>query len=169
MSFIRPEAQEALWRWREVLVGATLAAFGLWLGWKGIGGQAIIGVLLMVLGIGLAFAGWQRARFRTGRNGAGVVYVTEGQITYYGPYQGGFVAVEEIQSLLLDKTTAPTWIISAPGREALVIPTNAEGAEALFDAFTALPGFDTERMLTALQTSAQQRTPLWQRRTTALH
>ncbi|MEM8632567.1 MAG: hypothetical protein AAGF74_15135 [Pseudomonadota bacterium] len=169
MSFIRPEAQETLWRWREVLVGAALGLLGLWMGWSGIGAQAIVGIVLMVAGVALCAAGWQRGRFRAGRDGAGVVHVTEGQVTYYGPLTGGVLARSEISRVALDGRGTPHWVLSAPGRDDLAIPTNAEGAEALFDVFSALDGFPTEAMLAALEGPGQEVSVIWQHRTAALH
>ncbi|MEM6635858.1 MAG: hypothetical protein AAF667_08210 [Pseudomonadota bacterium] len=163
MSFIRPEAQHVLWRWREVLIGIALTIAGLWLGWKGIGAQALIGTLMMVGGVAFSFAGWQRVRFRTGRDGEGMVQVTEGRVTYFAPFLGGSIDAGDMNALTLQQGPRPLWLLSAPGREDLIIPTNAAGAEALFDFFTALPGFDAEAMLAALNAPGREAIVLWQR------
>ena len=47
MSFIRPEARAALWRWREVLAGAGVGALGIWMGLTGLGFEVIFGATLM--------------------------------------------------------------------------------------------------------------------------
>ena len=164
MTFFRPEAQAALWRWREVIAGVVLALLGLWLvsgpgfllavpGYAGIAGGAV-----------LAWLGVQRARFRGPDGGTGAVQVDEGQITYFGPLAGGTVALREMESLTLDGNMFPAhWRLDQPGQPALLIPVNAAGAEALFDAFAALPGLKTERMLTTLRAEPHQAVVIWQR------
>lgn len=161
---IRPEAKAQLMRWREVLAGCFCAGLGLW--WL-IGP----GHLLMLPAVGLLFAGsaliWvgvQRARFRAAGQGPGSVRVDEGQITYFGPLTGGAVALRELTHLTLDKSLFPAhWRLLQPGSTELLIPVNAEGADALFDAFATLPGLRTERMLNALQGSDTHAIVIWQR------
>ena len=164
MSFIRPEANAAIWRWREVMVGALVAALGLY--WVIGPGQLLgwVGWVLIVTGIALGVVGMQRARFRAGSDGPGVVTVDEGQIAYFGPLTGGAVAVSEIERLTLDHTAKPAhWVLDQPGQPALYIPINATGAEALFDMFAALPGLKTERMLWALNNKGAQLIVIWER------
>ncbi|MEP3917291.1 hypothetical protein [Ascidiaceihabitans sp.] len=151
MSFIRPEAATALRRWREALVGvAVLALAALWLfGRPGL--LQLMGYPLLMIAAVLIWVGVQRARFRTGAGGAGAVQVDEGQITYFGPLTGGATAVADLQRLTLDRALTPAhWRLDASDTPALLIPVNAEGADALFDAFARLPGLQTERMLTEL-------------------
>ncbi|MBB93678.1 MAG: hypothetical protein CML68_03595 [Rhodobacteraceae bacterium] len=166
MSFIRPEARAALMRWREVLIGAALAALGLsWamgpgglLGW--------IGWALALAGAALAVTGLRRMRFRQGTDGPGVVQVDEGKIAYFGPLDGGAVAASELERLILDPTDQPPcWVLEQPGSPALHIPVNAAGSEALFDAFGALPGLDTRRLLSHLDRKAPMPVVVWERRT----
>lgn len=164
MSFIRPEAQAALWRWREVLAGAATAGLGLFwvlgpgalLGW--------VGGALILAGFALGLIGVQRARFRAGGGGVGVVQVDEGQIAYFGPLSGGVVAARELERLVLDPTLHPAhWVLGQPGQDPLHIPVNAEGSDALFDVFAALPGMRTERMLAQLQGAARHPVVIWER------
>ncbi|MFD3189851.1 hypothetical protein ACFMPD_06190 [Sedimentitalea sp. HM32M-2] len=164
MSFVRPQARAAIWRWREVLGGAATLLLGLWwlagpgglLGWVG-GALALAGGALCVVGL-------QRARFRAGGGGPGVVQVDEGQITYFGPLDGGAVAVEDLERLTLDASGKPAhWRLHCPGRAALSIPVNAEGAEALFDVFSTLPGLRTERMLAQMRTRSDRPVLIWRR------
>lgn len=150
-GFFRPEARALLWRWREVICGAVIVLIGLWwiigpgllLGW--------IGYLLLAVGAVFVFLGVQRARFRGTGGGAGAVQVVEGQITYFGPLTGGTVALRELHRLSLERGMFPAhWKLEQQGRAPLLIPVNAAGSEALFDAFATLPGLRTERMLTEL-------------------
>lgn len=164
MSFIRPEARAALWRWREVLIAAAIGLLGLaWatgpgglLGW--------VGIALLVAAIALALVGVQRARFRTGTGGPGVVQVDEGQIAYFGPLTGGAVATSELERIVLDPTSKPPhWLLQQPGQAIVQIPINATGADALFDVFGALPGFSTQKMLTTLHKPGLHPVVIWER------
>lgn len=163
MSLVRPAARAALWRWREVLVGAGVLALGLWwmLGAGGLLGW--IGAATLLSGAALIVAGVQRARFRTASGGPGVVQVDEGRIAYFGPLNGGAVALSELSALTLDRRGTPHWVLSQPGQPDLCIPLNAEGAEVLFDVFASLPGLRTERMLSELARRADHPVPIWRR------
>lgn len=170
MSFVRPEVRAALWRWRETLVGGAVALLGLW--WMA-GPRGLlfwIGAVLLAAGAALALAGVQRARFRTGGGGPGVVQVVEGQLAYFGPETGGVIDVAAIRRVALE---GGRWRIEAPGSR-LEIPVDAEGAEALFDVFAALPGLGTETVLAALEGDAAQESTggsrlLWQAGPRRLH
>jgi len=164
MDFFRPEAQAAIWRWREVLLGGLVALFGIWF----ILGPgfllAIPGYGLLVAGVALIWLGVQRGRFRGAGGGAGAVQVDEGQVTYFGPLTGGSVALRELQSLTLDGTLFPAhWRLTQDGSPALLIPVNAAGSEALFDAFATLPGLKTERMLHTLNNNPREAVVIWHR------
>lgn len=164
MSFIRPEAKTAIWRWREVLVGIGVGLLGFsWIGGPG-GLLGWIGWVLVLAGVALAVIGVQRARFRTGAGGPGLVTVDEGQITYMGPLTGGMVAAQELERLALDPTSRPAhWVLEQPGQATLHIPVNAEGAEALFDVFSSLPGLKTEQMLAELNGGSAHPVVIWER------
>ncbi len=164
MSFVRPEAKLALWRWREVIVAAFVFILGLsWVTGPG-GLLGWIGWVLIAIALALAVVGVQRARFRTGAGGPGVVSIDEGQITYFGPLDGGTVATREIERLALDPTSSPAlWVLDQPGQPTLHIPVNAEGAEALFDVFSSLPGLKTQQMLAELNGSAMHPVVIWER------
>ncbi|WP_101065533.1 hypothetical protein [Roseovarius salinarum] len=166
MSFIRPEARAALLRWREALVAVGLLGVGLWWVVVGAGALRIVGAALLVAGTGLAAAGVQRARFRTGGAGPGVVRVDEGQIVYFGPVTGGAVALSEITEISLDRSGRPGhWVIAQPGQPDLCIPLNAEGADALFDAFASLPGLRTDHMLARMRDTSSRTERIWVRDT----
>jgi hypothetical protein len=165
MSFIRPEARAEIWRWREALAGLATAALGLWwivgpgglLGW--------LGLALCLAGAALCVVGYQRGRFRGGGGGPGMVQVDERQIIYFGPLNGGTIAVADLERLALDPTGSPAhWVLDQPGHSPLFIPVNAEGADALFDVFATLPGMRTERMLAELQGRAVHPVVIWERR-----
>jgi hypothetical protein len=163
MSFIRPEARAAIWRWREIIIGIAVTTLGLsWvLGPGGLIGW--VGWIVIAAGLALIMVGMQRARFRSGSGGPGVVQVDEGQIVYFGPLTGGAVAISDLSRLCLDPTLKPAhWVLEQPGQPSLSIPVNAAGAETLFDVFATLPGLRTEAMLVALSSKAAHPVVIWQ-------
>ncbi len=164
MSFIRPDAQAALWRWREVLVGAAgLTLAGAWaLGSFGI--FRWLAFALCAAALLLIAAGIQRGRFRGAGGGSGVVQVDERQITYFGPLSGGSISLSEIGAISLDHSSSPAhWLLVPLQGDALRIPVNAQGADTLFDAFAGLNGLKTERMLRALKEGETGQIVIWRR------
>ncbi len=164
MSFVRPEAKAEILRLREILIGVICIALGAY--WALGVGQLLgyVGILLVILGASLCVIGYQRSRFRIGGQGPGVVQVVEGQIAYFGPLNGGTLATEAIERLALDPSGKPAhWILEHSGQPALHIPVNAEGADALFDVFSALPGIKTERLLSELHRKTVIPTVIWER------
>lgn len=155
MSFVRPEIIETVQRWREVIAaGATLAA-GLWLLSRPGFALPAIGLVLGLLGLGWAALAFRRARFRQDGEAPGIVRVTEAQIAYLGPRIGGFIGLPDLSEIrLLTLRGRRVWKLRAATGEALHIPVEAQGAEALFDAFAALPGMDTAALVAALGTDA---------------
>lgn len=164
---IRPEVKEALWRWREVLLGLVCVALGLnWI-LTSYGAVALIGGGIVAIGVALVLSGVQRARFRQSGGGVGVVDVDERQITYFGPYGGGAMAVDDLCEVATDGRG--NWLLRDTGGQALLIPMAAEGAEVLFDAFTALPGLGGAELVAASQRSDQEYTVVWQKAHNQLH
>lgn len=164
MTFFRPEAQAELWRWRECIAGGMIALLGLWLVFGPGFLLAVPGWALILAGIVAIWLGVQRARFRGKDGGAGAVQVDEGQVTYFGPLTGGTVALREMDRLSLERSMFPAhWRLDQPGQSPLLIPVNAAGSEALFDAFATLPGLRTEHMLTELHATRHQAVVIWRR------
>ena len=164
MSFLRPEAKAELWRWREVLGGAAVILLGLWL-------VAGPGLLLAVPGYALIAGGvafvWliaQRARVRKSGNVDGAVRGDGRQIACFGPLTGGIVALREMERLSLVRGSYPAhWKLEQPGQNAVMIPVDAAGTDALFDAFAVLPGLKTERMLAELADDKTLSVVIWER------
>ena len=89
--------------------------------------------------------------------------VDEGQVTYFGPLTGGAVALCDLEELALIRSRqTPHWRLSTSDAD-LYIPVNANDTEALFDAFTVLPGLKVQRMLSALQGTTAQDIVIWTR------
>jgi len=164
MNFIRPDAARAIRRWRESLVGIAVVILGLIWVFGRPGLLQFLGYPVVIIGVIFILVGIQRARFRTQDNGAGAVQVDEGQITYFGPLTGGATALADMERLTLDRNLKPAhWRLDSPGTPALLIPVNAAGSDALFDAFATLPGLRTERMLSEMNTSEHQAVVIWER------
>ena len=162
--FFRPEAKATLWRWREVLVGVGLAVLALWLLAQARGVLGYIAPVLLVGAGALIMVGLQRGRFRGASGGLGTVQVIEGEVIYFGPLTGGSVALRELQRLTLDGgQTPPHWRLDQPDHTPLLIPVDADGADALFDAFSALPGLRTEQMLAKLRAGTRAPVVIWER------
>ncbi len=167
---IRKEAKDALMRWRGVIAAALIGAFGLRLLLATFGIMPWIGGLLVALSVVLLFASLQRMRFFSGHDGPGVVQVVEGQLSYFGPLDGGIVSLTEMNRIELDPTCQPAcWRFFQGGQTPVHIPVNAEGAEQLFDIFARLPGIDTGRMLDELRGNAQKPVVIWRKDDLRLH
>ena len=163
-GFLRPEAAAVLTRWREVLAACAVLALGLWIAARP--GPIVQGFGYVVAGLAALalIPAIRRARFATGGDGPGVVQVVEGRILYMGPHSGGAVSLADMTELALyrDVDGRDRWLLSEPGR-ILEIPVDAAGAEALFDAFTALPGLRAEQLVSARRTVRTRTQPLWRR------
>lgn len=151
MNFIRPELRAAFWRWREVILATVLAAAGIWIAAQGGYLFAALGLLLSALGLGWALTAWRRLRFQQDGEAPGIVRVTEAEIAYFGTRVGGFVGLPDLSEIrLLTLRGRRIWKLRQGDGQTLHIPVEALGAEALFDAFAALPGIDTAALVAAL-------------------
>ncbi|MGR3376106.1 hypothetical protein [Salipiger abyssi] len=164
MSLVRPEVRAALSQWREALYGAGVLALGLyWAFFTGGGLLHWVGYVVAAAGALLLVAGLQRGRFRMGGGGPGIVQVIEGRISYFGPLTGGAADLDTLTALTLDRHGKPAhWLLHRPDEPPLAIPLNAEGADALFDAFATLPGLPTERMLTEMHRASRHSVTIWE-------
>jgi hypothetical protein len=171
VDFLRPEVRAALWRWREVLLALVVGSLGLWWLLGSFGIVRVMGFVLLLLAAGIAVAGLQRARFRQGGIGPGVVTVDERRLVYMGPLTGGALDVADMTRLEIEPAAipAPHWVLTGVGGQALAIPINAGGAEALFDVFAALPGMKTQAVLDVLERTPGARVVVWEKDRPLLH
>ncbi len=161
---MRPEVGAALMRWREVLIAAAVTLLGLYFTQLPGPVNQGVGVVLILAGIGYVIVGWRRVRFRGAGNAPGAVRVDEGQIAYFGPAEGGAVALSLMTALSLNgPPTARVWHILSETGETLDIPHDAAGAEALFDIFASLPGMSPDHLLRSLKGSQTGTVGVWQR------
>lgn len=148
---IRDGARAALWRAREVMLGLGLLAVGLWL--MRLGGYLLlpVGAALGLGGLALGLLGLRRMRFAASGGAPGIVTVDEAQISYMGPQLGGFVSLPDlIEIRLVTMRGRRMWRLKQADGQALLVPLDATGAEALFDAFSALPGLSSGDLVAAL-------------------
>ena len=150
--------------WREPLTAIVLAALGLYWIINSHGILYTIGFGFLISGTTLAYAGYQRIRFKRAETGGGLIDFTEGQISYFGPKTGAIFSIDEIKCLILDQSNSYSkWIVEITAGNKVEIPTNVKGNEVLFDVFNNLEGFQTEKMLEALSSSESIKTVLWQK------
>ncbi len=170
---LRPEASALLRRWTEAVVSGGASAALLWYGartlWVAGPLHGWFGWPLLTLGVGLGLWFWtavQRARIDeagAGDLGPGVVTVDERRISYLGPLHGGVVALESLRSIDVLSGPDAMWILRLDDGRAIAIPSRAQGAEALPEAFAALPGFSTARAAQALEARGTATFPVWRR------
>ena len=173
MSFIRPEIARAARRWFETAAYATVTVLILW--WLSGAAVDIYWRAGLMLGVGfsgfrLTRAAYHSARAATDRDGPGMVLIDERRITYLGPEFGGFASINALEAIEL---WAPDpafymyderWILRhEDSAQGLIIPTNAEGAKGLIDAFSALPGFEAEKAVAALGAAEGSVATVWRR------
>jgi hypothetical protein len=164
-DFFRPEAKALIWRFRDVWGALSVLGLGIWWAITGLGFVQWLGFAIAALGAMLLVAGVQRGRFRQGSDGPGIVQITERRLAYFGPLDGGVMDINDLSRLSFDPTghPAPYWILTGPEEGDIAIPTTATGAEALFDAFSSLPGIQTEKMLGVLSDPPDHRVVIWSR------
>lgn len=165
-EFLRPEVRKFLERWAEMAGGVVLALIGLWV--FGFGGwffQAV-GIMIGIAAIGAGVIAWRRMKFRREVDQPGLVEVDEGQIRYFSPDRGGFVAIRDLIAISLRQDAAGQswWNLQEAGGHLLSVPVSAAGAEALFDAFATLPDIDMGALSAALDNQTENPTHLWQRK-----
>ncbi len=155
MSFVRPEIAEGLTRWREMIAAGAMVALGLWFALQLGYVLPALGLILIAVGLGWGAIALRRLRFHQTGDAPGIVRVTEAQVAYMGPRIGGFVGLPDLAEIrLLSYRGRRVWKLRATSGEALHIPVEADGADALFDAFAGLPGMDTAALVAALGTEA---------------
>jgi len=171
MNLIRAEARAALWRWREVLLGAAITALGAQWAFASFGLMVWLGWAVAAIGVAFLIAGLQRARVRPRSGGSGLVELDEAQLSYFLPEGGVVIPLEQVVriEIVTDGRDALFWVFAdVSGREAR-IPAAAAGAERLLDALSQFPGAHYGRVIEASTTSDANSFVIWQRDKNRLH
>ncbi|MEL6773992.1 MAG: hypothetical protein AAFP23_04465 [Pseudomonadota bacterium] len=155
-------------RWGECAVAAGLLALGLAL-WTGVFSRygagttagGIVGLGLAVVGLGWLIAALPRARLAGAADPApGIVAVREGAVGFFGPFDGGVIALDDL--VRVEVTGAHqvrpgamamvpalggtleiggAWRLIAADGTVLRVPAGARGVGQLVEALIVLPGF----------------------------
>jgi hypothetical protein len=166
-------------RWWEVAAVLALAALGAY--WAYLGGFVLmpLGLGVMALCIPMCLSAYRRQRFAQSIGAAGVIEVVEGELRFFAPAEqggnpagmGGFINLPDLVELrLVHLDHHRFWRLKSQDGQALLIPVDAAGNDALFDVFAALPQMDSAALVAALTASSATGTAtqtLWRR--PALH
>lgn len=152
-AVIRPELRDWAARHAELLIAGAIALAGLWLALRGGWFFGVLGGLAALVGVALLVGAVRRLPFRRAVASPGMVEIDEGAIRYYGARTlGGEIALRDlVQIRLLMVAGHPHWQLRNQRGEALLVPVDAAGSEALAHAFTALDGLDMGSVALALQ------------------
>ena len=152
-------------RWRDTLVGLGAVALGLWWFLGSYGVMRWVGLVIAIGGAAVLADALRRLRRPQGGGGAGIVSVTERQITYMSGHGGGAVSADTLSHVAVFRrgTGAPVWDLADTQGNRITVPSDAEGASALFDALAALPGFDESAAVEALKDPSTGAQVLWTR------
>ena len=161
---IRPEVRASFWRWRELIIGLLVVALGAYWYFTSFGLLKLVGVVTMLFGAMAIFVGQQRGRFRVTGSAPGIVNLVEGQISYFGPKEGGAIAIADITGVSLVKhEDMQSWRLDQNGHPSLIIPITAQGGELLFDAFAELKDLNLENMVHQISQENEHSTVIWRR------
>lgn len=162
-GFLRPEALRQILLWRESAIGAGALLFGLWLAVAGAGFLRWLGVLVALGGGAILREGLLRLRRPRDGGGAGIVSVTERQITYLSGHGGGAVSADSLSLVAIERlgTGVPLWRLADRDGNSVAIPADAENADALYDALSPLPGLGQGELLRATAEAGPGRRVLW--------
>lgn len=169
MSLIRPEARAAIWRWREVLLGALVTALGANWAFTGLGLLKWLGWVVLALGLALLSAALQRARVRPRSGGVGVVELDEAQLSYLMPQGGVLVPLALVKKIEIETARGGEmiWIFTDGEGKHAHIPAAAVGAERLLDALSHFPGARYGQVVAASAAKEKNRFVIWQKETDA--
>ncbi len=170
MPLFRPEAMQTLRRWREPAFVAVFFVLSVWFLWKALVQSSwisgMIGLAMAAVVGSILYVSYMRASIKTDSDGPGIVEVREREITYFAPENGGSMDLDML--LRLQLSTLPSnsgdrnWILWYSGGS-LVIPTSADGAGALVEAFAALPNLGYDKIVRAMKAETQEIFTIWQR------
>lgn len=157
---IRADVKALFARWGEALLGGILTGFGLWLAHLGGLFFLPLGGALAALGVAWAVISVRRARFWHDPDAPGLVEIDEGRLRYLHPVMAGDISLDDlIEIRLITLRGRRVWRLKDLYGQALLVPVDAAGAPALFDAFAALPDLSSADLLAALAPERAAQTP----------
>lgn len=169
MAIFRPEALRTLRRWQEpivvaVILLATLRVLWLayaWSSWT----MAVFGIALAGLAGSFLYVALLRMRLRGDADGPGLVEIDERNITYLSPHLGGSVSIDSIRKIDVSPTRSGgrNWVLYSYESSPVLIPFTAAGADALVEAFSALPGLGVERISRAVYSNSDVIETIWEK------
>ncbi len=129
--------------------------------WLILGGYVFtpLGALLIAVAAPWAIAAYRRLRFVQSIASEGLIEVVEGELRFFAPDDGGgrhapmggFLNLPDLAELrLLHLDSRRFWRMKTVDGQALMVPVDAAGHDALFDVFAALPGMDDAALIHAL-------------------
>jgi hypothetical protein len=155
---ISPQTLAQIHRWWEVGVVGALAALGAY--WAALGGYIFLplGIALIALCIPMGLSAYRRQRFAQTVGAAGMIEVVEGELRFFAPddgrqpvAMGGFMNLPDLVELrLVHLDHHRFWRLKSQDGQALLIPVDAAGNDALFDVFASLPNMDSAALVAAL-------------------
>lgn len=174
MSFVRPEAQEALRQYGIPAVLAVVGAALIWKGWGMFAGGAWGGLVLIAIGtfaclalfgaVERAIAGW-----RGRKGGPGMVVIEEGRISYFGPQGGAILALDGLVGVDIVTTSEGPygddvfWVLTDETGQMASIPNGAQDSEKLLDTLGSLEGFSHMAVVSAMGSTREARFEIWRR------
>lgn len=152
---IRPEAAAFLSRWTETAIAATVTLAALWivglpdfqLNWLSV----LLGAPLAVAGLVWLRVAVRRARAQTGE-GQGKLFVEERRVLHVGPLDNVQVNLDDATRIeMFARGAVASLMVHTGDGPPVALPLGAEGADALFDVLTGLPGMNMDALHARLE------------------
>ncbi len=169
MPIFRADALHTLKRWQEpIVIGvfllATLRVLWLafiWSSWV----MALFGIVLASIVGSLFYVALLRIRLRSDESSPGLVEIDERNITYLAPHLGGVVSIDFIRKIDVSPTRSGgrNWVLYSFEGPPVLIPFNAQGADKLIEAFSALHGLGVERISKAVRSNSLVIETIWEK------
>lgn len=162
---IRPELQDQLRPWREVIAAVACLVFGAWV--FTLGGYIFrpLGAFIVVVCLIWTVTARRQMRFLREAAAPGLLEIDEGAVRYYGArLLGGEISLRELAEIrLLMIGGRQHWRLKSTDGQALLIPVDAAGAARLGEAFATLPGADMGRISAAIGQNSATFQTVWTR------
>ena len=171
MNFIRPELQALMWRWREVALLALIILISVYFFVTGAGLIRVITIGLIIIGLAFLYPAIRQARAVSPTVSVGVVEITERRIRYLGPETGSEISANDLDMVQIesrdenDTSGEVTWVFTDIYGQSMLIPSGAEGARALLDAVSSLPGADLDAVVRAMGYPQRTLFTIWKKST----